>query len=106
VTDVDAVEAAVRAHAARVLARDARARADLAPGAAVTPADLLERLLAASLTGFVVVAHARVGAHHIFKVRYGGPTTLVVQARWVQEPDGGWRAHDVELTRVAPGDAG
>jgi hypothetical protein len=100
------VEAAVRAHAGRVIAGDASARADLAAGAAVAPADLFERLLEAPLTGFELVAHARIGAHHIFKTRYRGSTTLVVQARWVRDPDGYWRAHDVELARVDAGDAG
>ena len=35
-----------------------------------------------SVPGFELVAHARIGAHHIFKTKFMGPTTLVVQARW------------------------
>ncbi len=95
---------AVEAHAARVLRGEPAARADLAPGAEVVPADLYDRLLAGGFRGFELVAHARVGAHHVFKTRYRGPTTLVVQERWVREPDGIWRIHEAELARVAVGE--
>ena len=57
--------------------------ADLAPGAEVTPPDLLEWLMARQFRGSELVAHARIGAHHIFKTKFVGATTVVVQARWV-----------------------
>lgn len=98
------LEAAVRDHARRVIARDTTVRADVAAGALLEPPDLFERLLAAPFRGFELVAHARVGAHHIFKTKYVGPTTLVVQARWVQEPAGPWRIHEAEIARVATGE--
>ena len=88
-------------HARRVLRRDVRARDDLAPDAELQPADLLERLLQAEFRGFELVAHARIGTHHIFKTRYVGPLTMVVQARWVQGPGGGWEIHEAEIARVA-----
>jgi hypothetical protein len=96
--------AAAEAHAARVLARDAAARRALVPDAPVEPGDLYERLLAGPFRRFELVAHARIGAHHIFKTRYVGPTTLVVQERWVRGSDGAWRIHEAELARVGTED--
>jgi hypothetical protein len=99
-------EAAARAHAARLLARDPGAREDLAPGALVEPPDLLERLLAGRFHAFELVAHARIGAYHIFKTKLVGVPTLVVQARWAAEQDGRWRIREVEVARVEGPDAG
>lgn len=93
-------EAAARAHAGRLLARDVRARDDLVPGASVEPPDLLERLLAGGFHAFELVAHARIGAHHILKTKLVGPVTLVVQARWAADADGAWRIREVELVRI------
>lgn len=95
-------QAAVNAHACRVVAGDAGVRADLAPDAILEPAQLYDRLLDARFRGFEVVAHARVGAYHIFKTKYLGPTIFVVQERWVQGADGRWRIHEAELARVTP----
>jgi hypothetical protein len=95
---VSDVEAAARAHAQRLLAGDPGARDDLAP-------DLLDRLLAGRFRSFEVVAHARIGAHHVLKTRYVGPAVLVVQARWVADPAGRWRIHDAEIARVGPGES-
>jgi hypothetical protein len=98
--------AAAEAHASRVLAGDAAARADLMPDAPVEPGDLYDRLLAGPFRGFELVAHARIGAYHIFKTRYIGPTTVVVQERWVRGPDGAWRIHEAELARAGTGAEG
>ena len=111
-TSLDGVDAVLadlagpqaRAHAGRVVAADPEARADLAPGSAVDPLDLLDRLLRGRFSGFELVAHARIGAHHVLKTRYDGPTTMVVQARWVQDADRRWRIHEAEIARVAPGE--
>jgi hypothetical protein len=52
-----------------------------------------------------------IGAHHVFKTKFVGPTTLVVQARWVAEAGGPWRIREAEVARVegrpdgAPGPA-
>ena len=93
-------EQAVRAHAERIVGRDVRVREDLAPGAEVAPPNLLEWLLDRSFRGFELVAHARIGAHHIFKTKFMGPTTLVVQARWAAEAGGRWRIREAEVARV------
>ncbi|MGH7319733.1 MAG: hypothetical protein ACRELA_08925 [Candidatus Rokuibacteriota bacterium] len=90
----------VRDHARKVAAGDMRASEDLAPGAQVEPADLLDRLLRAGFRAFEVVAHARVGAHHLLKTKYLGPPTMVIQTRWVQGTSGHWEIHEAELLRV------
>jgi hypothetical protein len=92
-------EHAARAHAERIVGRDARAHRDLAPGAELAPG-LLEWLLDRPFGGFELVAHARIGAHHVFKTKFVGPTTVVVQARWAADVNGRWRLHEAELTRV------
>ena len=99
-------ERAARTHAERVVGRDQRAREDLAPGAEVTPQDLVAWLLAQPFEAFELVAHARIGAHHVFKTKFVGPTTLVVQARWAADAGGRWRIREAEVARVAGGPAG
>jgi hypothetical protein len=93
-------ERAARLHAERVVGRDSRAREDVAPGAEVTPPDLVEWLLGRPFERFELVAHARIGAHHIFKTKFVGPTTLVVQARWSAEDDGRWFIREAEVARA------
>ena len=63
-------------------------------------------LLMPTEEGFELVAHARIGAHHIFKTKFLGPTTLVVQARWAEDPGGPWRIREAEVARVEGGPAG
>ena len=67
----------------------------------MTPPDLVDRLLDGAFRGFELVAHARIGAHHIFKTKYLGRPTLVVQTRWVPTGPEVWRIVEVELARVA-----
>jgi len=98
-------ETAVRAHARRVVAGDPRAVEDIAPGARLEPADLLDRLLGGGFQDFELVAHARIGAYHFFKTKYVGSTTIVVQARWTRTADEGWRIQEAEVARVMTGDA-
>jgi hypothetical protein len=93
-------ERAAWAHAERIVGHDARAREDLAPGAEVAPPDLLEWLMVHQFREFELVAHARIGAHHIFKTKFVGPTTVVVQARWAAEADGRWCIREVEIARM------
>ena len=96
------LEAAVREHARRVEAGDPRARDDVTPGAQIEPPDLLDQLLQAQPGRFELVAHARIGAQHVFKTKYVGSRTVVVQARWAQAPDGRWQVRDAEIARVGP----
>jgi hypothetical protein len=84
-----------------MVAGDARAREALDAGAEIVPPDLLDRLLGARFRGFELVAHARIGAHHIFKTKYLGRPTVVVQTRWVPVGPERWRIVEVELARVA-----
>jgi hypothetical protein len=98
-------EQAARRHAGRVVRGDPQAREDLASGADITPPDLVEWLLRHPFKGFELVAHARIGAHHIFKTKFVGLTTLVVQARWAAEAGGRWRIREAEVARVEGGPA-
>jgi hypothetical protein len=103
---VTGVEAAVRAHARRVIGQDPAAREDLSPGVALSPPDLLDRLLQTDFETFDLVAHARIGAHHVFKTKLVGPTLVVVQARWAEDPDGHWRIREAEVSRTEARHAG
>jgi hypothetical protein len=93
-------EPAARAHAERIVRGDRSAAEDLAPGAEVVPPDLLAWLLGRAFRSAELVAHARIGAHHVFKTRFVGSTTIVVQARWAVAPDGRWRIREAEVARV------
>jgi hypothetical protein len=93
-------ERAARAHAERIIGRDRRALEDLAPGAEVAPPDLLDWLMARQFRGSELVAHARIGLHHILKTKFVGPTTIVVQARWAPAADGRWLIREAEVARV------
>jgi hypothetical protein len=61
--------------------------------------------------GTELVAHARIGTHHIFKTKFVGTTTVVVQARWAADAAGRWLIREAEVARVdgaradAPGPA-
>ena len=93
-------ETAAREHAARVIRTDPHASDDLASSVQLTPPDLLERLAGWRFDGFELVAHARIGAHHVFKTKYVGPTTVVVQAHWAQNAVGVWQILDAEIARL------
>jgi hypothetical protein len=96
----EAAGRAARSHAERVVQRDSRAREDFGSGAEITPPDLVDWLLGHPFERFELVAHARIGAHHIFKTKFVGPTSVVVQARWSAEPDGRWQVREAEVTRM------
>jgi len=106
VADGAGPERAARSHAERVVGRDPRAHEDLASEAEISPPDLVGWLLMHPFTGFELVAHARIGAHHIFKTKFVGPTTLVVQARWAVDAGGSWRIREAEVTRTEGGPTG
>ena len=99
-TEPDVVRVAAE-HARRLAAGDAGALDDIAPGASVEPPDLLHGLLIERFGRFDVVAHARIGAYHIFKTKLVGSRTVVVQARWAQDAAGRWRIAEAEVARVA-----
>ena len=99
-------ELAARTHAERIVGRVRTAFEDLAPGAEVTPPDLLEWLMGCQFREADLVAHARIGTHHIFKTRFVGTTTIVVQARWVADAAGRWLIRDAEVARVEGAQAG
>lgn len=94
------VETVVREHAERVRAGDPQALADLAPDVQLEPRDLFDRLFRWRFRACELVAHARIGAQHVFKTKYVGPTTVVVQARWVRNVAGRWQLVDAEVARL------
>jgi hypothetical protein len=100
------VERVALDHARRVAAGDRSAAADLASDARLTPADLLDRLLAQRFSAVELVGHARIGAQHVFKTKYVGSAastpgpTVVVQARWAQGAGGSWRLLEAEVARL------
>lgn len=99
-------QAAVLEHARRVVEGESSVAADLAPGASLEPADLLDRLQAWRFRESELVAHARIGAHHIFKTRFVGAAGIVViQARWAEDPDGRWRIREAEIVRITDREA-
>ena len=102
----DEPERAARAHAERITGRDRAALADLAPGAEVTPPDLLEWLMGSRFRAAELVAHARIGSHHVLKTKFVGATTVVVQARWVADGAGRWLIREAEVARVEGAPAG
>lgn len=99
-------ERAARAHAERIAGRDRSALEDLAPGAEVTPPDLLEWLMGCRFRAAELVAHARIGTHHVLKTKFVGATTVVVQARWVADDAGRWLIREAEVARVEGAPAG
>lgn len=98
--EAEPVERAAQAHANRVLAGDPGASGDLAPGARLDPPDLLDRLLRTQFASASLVAHARIGGHHIVKTRFEGPTSLVIQARWVEQALGRWQVVEMDVARL------
>jgi hypothetical protein len=66
----------------------------------LSPPDLLEHLLGAQFETFDLVAHAKIGAHHVFKTRLVGPVIVVIQARWAEDPVGRWRIREAEVART------
>lgn len=94
------IEPRVRAHAEAVLAKNRAASAgDLSPDAPQDPADLYERLDAGTFTRYEIVAHAKIGFHHIYKTKYIGTEAWVVQERWAEQ-DGRWLIRESALLRT------
>jgi hypothetical protein len=99
-------ERTARGHAERVAGRDWKALEDLAPGAEIAPPDLFAWLMGCQFGRAELVAHARIGDHHIFKTRFVGATTVVVQARWAADAGGRWLIREAEVARVEGARAG
>ncbi len=96
------LEAAVASHAAAIAAGDDRdAMVFVEERAAIAAGGALERVSAMRpLTGFKVIARARLGAHYIVKLRLIGKagTTMTLQNRWHQQSGGEWRLIEIEDT--------
>ena len=85
-----AVEQAAEAHAQHIVAGDTAAiRRDCAPHMLQEPDDLYVQLQAASFKRYAVLGHAKIGLHHVLKIRYFGSTIMTLHQRF-GEVDGTW----------------
>jgi hypothetical protein len=77
------LEQAAAAHAQHIVAGDlAAVLQDCIPQVLQTPADLYAQLCAARFEQYAIVGHAKIGLQHVFKVRYVGPTTVILHHRF------------------------
>lgn len=89
-TQPSAVEQAAEAHAQHIVAGDAAAIGrDCAPHLLQTPEDLYARLQSTRFERYAVLGHAKIGFHHVFKIRYFGSTVMTLHQRF-GEVDGIW----------------
>lgn len=90
------LEATVEAHARRIQLRDlAGIEADLAPVYRAEGLGVYRSLPEGVLSGHEVIALARVGAQPIVKLRFLGPSRVVLQIRWTLQ-EGRWQVLEVE----------
>ena len=89
-TQPAAVEQAAEAHAQHIVAGDTAAiRRDCAPNLLQEPEDLYAQLQAATFERYAILGHAKIGFHHVFKIRYFGPIVITLHQRF-GEVDGIW----------------
>jgi len=95
-------EAALESHARHIQQRDlAGILGDLAPAYA-EGLEVYRSLPPGNLGDHEVVALARVGVHQVVKLRFHGPSSVVLQLRWALQ-DGRWRVLEAEVVLVEPG---
>lgn len=95
-TPLPAVEQAAELHAQHILAGDGIAvEQDCAPGVLQTPADLYDQLRTMAFERYAVVGHAKIGAQHVFKVRYFGQAVVTLHHRFGAK-DGKWMVFESE----------
>jgi hypothetical protein len=96
IKQTSAVEQAAHAHAQHIVAGDSAAIAsDCVPHVLQTPEDLYAQLAAAPFERYTIVGHAKIGYHHVFKIRYVGPTVITLHHR-LAETDGKWLVRESE----------
>ena len=84
------VEQAAEAHARHIVAGNRTAvQQDCAVQVLQEPPDLYAQLAAVAFAGYAVLGHARIGFQHVFKIRYGGTTTVTLHHRF-GAVDGTW----------------
>lgn len=92
------VEQAAEAHAQHLLTGDlAAVQQDCSASALQEPTDLYQQLGMVCFERYAILGHAKIGFHHVFKIRYFGPITLTLHHRFGMV-DGTWRV--LESARV------
>jgi len=92
------VEQAAEAHAQHiVLGNSAAMHQDCITQVRQEPPDLYTQLGTTTFARYAVLGHAKIGFHHIFKIRYFGATTVTVHHRF-GAVEGQWRV--LESARV------
>ncbi len=92
------VEQAAEAHAQHIVRGDSAAmHQDCTAQMRQEPPDLYAQLCAVTFARYAVLGHAKIGFHHIFKIRYFGATTVTVHHR-LGAVEGQWRV--LESARV------
>ena len=90
------VEQAAEAHAQHIVRGDSAAlHQDCIAQMQQEPPDLYTQLHAATFTRYAVLGHAKIGFHHVFKIRYCGATTVTVHHR-LGAVAGQWRVLESE----------
>jgi len=90
------VEQAAEAHAQHIVLGDSAAmHQDCIAQVRQEPPDLYAQLEAATLTRYAVLGHAKIGLHHIFRIRYCGATTVTLHHR-LGAVEGQWRVLESE----------
>jgi len=92
------VEQAAEAHAQHIMRGDSVAMSqDCITQVRQEPPDLYAQLGTTTFARYAVLGHAKIGFHHIFKIRYFGATTVTVHHRF-GAVEGQWCV--LESTRV------
>jgi hypothetical protein len=90
------VAQAAEAHAQHIVVGDSAAMyQDCIAQVQQEPPDLYAQLRAATFARYAVLGHARIGLHHIFKIRYFGATTVTLHHR-LGAVEGQWRVLESE----------
>jgi hypothetical protein len=90
------VDQVAEAHAQHIVLGDSVAmHQDCIAQVRQEPPDLYAQLSAATFVHYSVLGHAKIGFHHIFKIRYFGATTVTLHHR-LGAVEGQWRVLESE----------
>ena len=94
----EGIDGVVEAHAKAILTMDiAKIMDDLMPEAMMKLQAQAGGGTALQINGYELMGHTRDGDDFLYDVRYEGPESFTVQARWSQV-GGAWKIVDAEIT--------
>lgn len=94
----EAIDSVVEAHAKAILTMDiARIMDDLMPEAMMKLQAQAGGGTALQINGYELLGHTRDGDDYLYRVKYIGPESFTVEARWSQV-GGAWKIVDAEIT--------